>query len=216
MSNYPVDSRNKVKRVPERGHYDQETTYAILDEAFICHVSFVMEGQPFIIPTLYGREGNKVYIHGATTSRLIKHLEQGFPISLAVTHIDGIVLARSAFHHSANYRSVIVYGTARPVQIDRKEHALYVISENVLKGRWDEARKPSSKELKATSVLEIEIEQASSKIRTGGPKDDRTDYDLDVWAGVLPIVQEMKAPIADELLRGGISVPDSVINVMPS
>ena len=210
MSNYQVDSRNKVKRVPERGHYDRETAYAILDDAFICHISFIVDGQPYIIPTLYGREGNKIYVHGATTSRLVKHLEQGFPVSLAVTHLDGIVLARSAFHHSANYRSVVVYGTARPISDDKKEHALYIISEQVLKGRWEETRKPYEKELKGTAVLEIEIEQASSKIRTGGPKDDKADYELDIWAGVLPIVQEIKTPIADDLLTEGIPLANSV------
>ncbi|MEO0551895.1 MAG: pyridoxamine 5'-phosphate oxidase family protein [Bacteroidota bacterium] len=211
--NYLVDSRNKVKRVPERGHYDQATAYAILDDAFICHISFVVDGQPFIIPTLYGREGNKIYVHGATTSRLIKHLEKGFPVSMAVTHLDGIVLARSAFHHSANYRSVVIYGTARPVDDERKEQALYIISENVLQGRWEESRKPYDKELKGTAVLEIEIEQASSKIRTGGPKDDKADYDLDIWAGVVPIKLEAKAPIADALLSEGIPVAKSVTNL---
>ena len=211
--NYQVDSRNKVKRVPGRGHYDQATAYAILDDAFICHISFVVDGQPFIIPTLYGREGNKIYVHGATTSRLIKHLEKGFPVSMAVTHLDGIVLARSAFHHSANYRSVVIYGTALPVDDERKEQALYIISENVLQGRWEESRKPYDKELKGTAVLEIEIEQASSKIRTGGPKDDKADYDLDIWAGVEPIKLEAKAPIADALLSEGIPVAKSVTNL---
>ncbi|MEO1098965.1 MAG: pyridoxamine 5'-phosphate oxidase family protein [Bacteroidota bacterium] len=211
--NYLVDSRNKVKRVPERGHYDQATAYAILDDAFICHISFVVDGQPFIIPTLYGREGNKIYVHGATTSRLIKHLEKGFPVSMAVTHLDGIVLARSAFHHSANYRSVVIYGTARPVDDERKEQALYIISENVLQGRWEESRKPYDKELKGTAVLEIEIEQASSKIRKGGPKDDKADYDLDIWAGVVPIKLEAKAPIADDLLSEGIPVAKSVTDL---
>lgn len=210
---YPVDSRNKVKRVPDRGHYDKETVYAILDEAFVCHVSFVVDGQPFIIPTLYGREENKIYIHGATTSRMIEHLDKGFQLSLAVTHVDGIVLARSAFHHSANYRSTVVYGTAKKVADERKNHALYVISENVLKGRWDEARKPNAKELKATTVLEIEIEQASAKIRTGGPKDEKADYELDIWAGVLPMSVEKGKPYADEVLRNNIPVPKSVSDI---
>ncbi len=213
MTQYSITSRNKVKRVPERGQYDQETVYAILDDAFVCHISFVMDEQPFIIPTLYGREGNKIYIHGATTSRLLKHLDRGLPISLAVTHVDGIVLARSAFHHSANYRSVVVYGTARLMADDRKEHALYVISENVLKGRWDEVRRPNKKELKGTSILEIEIEQASAKIRTGGPKDEKTDYDLDVWAGVVPLAVESKTAVPDEVLKNGVELPQSVIRL---
>lgn len=210
MSNYPIDSKNKVKRVPSRGHYDTATVYSILDDAFICHISFVVEDQPFIIPTLYGREENKIFLHGATTSRLIQHLEKGFPISLAVTHLDGIVLARSAFHHSANYRSVVVYGTARLLASEQKKHALYVISENVLSGRWEECRQPNEKELKGTAVLELEIEQASAKIRTGGPKDDKADYNLDVWAGVLPVSREFGTPIADEHLNNGIPLPESV------
>ncbi|MEM9858434.1 MAG: pyridoxamine 5'-phosphate oxidase family protein, partial [Bacteroidota bacterium] len=214
MSNYLVDGRNKVKRVPGRGHYDTETVYSILDDAFICHVSFVLEGQPFLIPTLYGRERNKLFLHGANTSRLIKHLAKGFPVSLAVTHVDGIVLARSAFHHSANYRSVVLYGTAELLPEDQKEHALFVISENVLKGRWKESRLPTKKELKATAVLALEIEQASAKIRTGGPKDDRSDHDLDIWAGVLPITPIIGQPIADEQLREGIPVPPSVQSVI--
>lgn len=202
-----------MKRVPERGHYDRETVYSILDDAFVCHISFVMDGQPFIIPTLYGREGNKIYIHGATTSRLLKHLERGVPMSLAVTHVDGIVLARSAFHHSANYRSAVVYGTALLMAEDQKEHALFVISENVLKGRWDEVRQPNKKELKATSVLEIEIEQASAKIRTGGPKDEKADYDLDVWAGVIPLVVEPKSPVPDEVLKEGLEMSQSIVGL---
>lgn len=210
MSQYPVDVRNKVKRVPDRGHYDKETVYKILDDAFVCHVSFTLDGQPFIIPTLYGREGNKLYLHGANSSRMIRHLEQGVPMSLAVTHIDGIVMARSAFHHSANYRSAVVYGTARKLDDAQKEHALFIISEQVLKGRWNEVRLPNAKELKATAVLELEIEQASAKIRTGGPKDDAPDYDLDIWAGVLPMKVQYLEPRADDLLKPGIKRPQSL------
>ena len=213
MSQYPVDARNKVKRVPERGHYDKETIYKILDEAFVCHISFAFDGQPFIIPTLYGREGNKLYLHGANSSRMIRNLEQGVPMSLAVTHIDGIVMARSAFHHSANYRSAVVYGTARKLDDEQKEHALFIISEQVLKGRWNEVRLPNAKELKATAVLELEIEQASAKIRTGGPKDDAPDYGLDIWAGVLPMKVQYLDPIADELLKPRIKHPQSLAGV---
>lgn len=211
---YKVDSTNKVKRVPDRGYYDEETVFELLDAGFLCHVSFMVENRPFIIPTLYGRHGNDIFIHGATTSRLIKNLERGFPVSLAVTHVDGVVLARSAFHHSMNYRSVVVFGTAKPVPADQKNAALKIISDQVIAGRWEEARPPSDKELKATTVLKITIEQASAKIRTGDPKDDAADYGLDIWAGVLPIHTQYGGPVADEVLRSGIPMPPSVINAL--
>lgn len=210
-TNYTIDARNKVKRVPDRGHYDQETVYAILDAGFLCHTSFSIEGQPFIIPTLYGREGNTLYIHGANTSRMIQHLDKGVDMALAVTHVDGMVLARSAFHHSMNYRSVVVFGTAKRVRDEKKEHALFILSEQLLKGRWEEARKPYAKELKATTVLAVEIEQASAKIRTGGPKDEQADYDLDIWAGVVPLHLGCLPPVADELLKAGVEIPASVL-----
>lgn len=211
---YEINARNKVKRVPDRGHYDSETVYSILDSGNICHISFVVNNQPFIIPTLYGREGDKLYIHGAASSRMIKHLESGVNMSLAVTHNDGLVLARSAFHHSMNYRSVVVFGTAIPVSAEKKSHALKVISDHIIPGRWEEVREPSAKELKATSVLELHIEQASAKIRTGGPKDDKEDYDLNIWAGVVPLNAKYLQPINDELLRGEIEIPKSVKNLL--
>lgn len=210
MEQFEITSRNKVKRVPDRGHYDKRTVYSILDAGFLCHISFVVDDQPFVIPTLYGREDNKLYIHGATTSRMIRNLEQGVPVSLAVSHVDGLVLARSAFHHSMNYRSATVFGTAYPVSDEEKEHALFVISEHLIKDRWNEVRPPNAKELKATTVLAIEIEQASAKIRTGPPGDDEEDYDLDVWAGVIPMGQGMGAPLDDGLLKKGIPVSPSV------
>lgn len=211
--NYPLDKRNKVQRVPARGHYDQETVYNILDAGFMCHVSFAVNDQPFVIPTLYGRKDNWIYIHGATTSRLIKNLEKGFEISLAVTHVDGLVLARSAFHHSMNYRSVVVFGKARLVEEDMKNEALKIISDQVLPKRWEEARKPNKKELKATTVLRIEIEQASAKIREGGPSDELADYDLDIWAGVVPIKSIYEEPIADDKLKNEIPKPPSLKHV---
>lgn len=211
---YEINARNKVKRVPDRGHYDSETVYSILDSGNICHISFVVNNQPFIIPTLYGREEDKLYIHGAASSRMIKHLESGVNMSLAVTHNDGLVLARSAFHHSMNYRSVVVFGTAIPVSAEKKSHALKVISDHIIPGRWEEVREPSAKELKATSVLELQIEQASAKIRTGGPKDDKEDYDLNIWAGVVPLNAKYLQPINDELLRGEIEIPKSVKNLL--
>lgn len=201
---YEVTSRNKVKRIPQRGHYDKETLYTILDAGFLCHASFVVDGQPFIIPTIYGRDGNQLYFHGATTSRLLTSLKEGIPVSVAVTHLDGLVLARSAFHHSMNYRSAVVFGTAVEVEEEQKNHALYVVSEQIMKGRWDEVRQPNRKELKATTVLSLNIDQASSKIRTGPPKDDAEDYELDIWAGVLPISQKVSEPVDDADLKSGV------------
>jgi len=190
--------------VPQRGYYNKETLHEILDARFLCHVGFVINGQPFAIPTLYGREDNTIYIHGASTSRIITNMEHGVDVCLNVTHVDGLVLARSAFHHSMNYRSAVVFGTARIVNGNENNHALYIILENAVKGRWEDARKPSQKELKATTVLAISIEQASSKIRIGPPKDDTEDYDLDIGAGVLPIVQSFGKLIPDSELDFGI------------
>ncbi len=209
---YRVDARNKVKRVPQRGHYDHETVHAILDGAFLCHIGMTgSEGQPFVIPTAFGREGNKIYIHGATTSRMMKHGEDGLRICITVTHLDGIVLARSAFHHSMNYRSAVCFGTATVVPDDRKEHVLKVISEHILKDRWDESRLPNAKELKATTVLEMVIDQASAKIREGHPGDDKPDYELDIWSGVIPMSVEYGVPIPDAVLRDGITVAPSAL-----
>jgi len=207
---YPINERNKVKRVPKRGHYDKETVYEILDAGNICHISFIHNEQPFIIPTLYGRHQDKIYLHGAASSRMIENIQQGFPVSLAVTHVDSIVLARSAFHHSMNYRSVVAYGSARVISEEEKLRALKAISDQVIEDRWEETRLPNAKELKATTVLEFEIEQASAKIRTGGPSDDKPDYDLDIWAGVIPLKNIAEEAIDDDLLRKGIPRPKSV------
>ncbi len=207
---YQITDRNKVKRVPQRGHYDKETLYKILDAGFLCHAGFVVGGQPFVIPTIYGRKDNRLFFHGATTSRMLVNLKEGIPVCVTVTHLDGLVLARSAFHHSMNYRSAVVFGKAHEVPETEKEEALFVVSENIMKGRWDEVRTPNAKELKATTVLAIDIEQASSKIRTGPPKDEPEDYELDVWAGVLPIVNTVQPALDDEDLRKGIR-PSEVV-----
>lgn len=209
---YPVSSRNKVKRVPQRGSYDKDTLYQILDAGFVCHAGFIVDGQPFVIPTIYGREDNYLYLHGATTSRMLVNLKKGIPVSISVTHVDGLVLARSAFHHSMNYRSAVVFGTAKEVSDDLKEHALWVVSENIMQGRWDEVRGPNAKELKATTVLAVEIDQASSKIRTGPPKDETEDYDLDIWAGVLPFKTIPQPPINDDQLKSGLSPSQNVLS----
>ena len=210
---YPIDSKNKVKRAPKRGVYDKETVYKILDDDFLCHVGFVVEGQPFVIPTTYGRIGNKIYIHGAVASRMLQNLDKGIPISITVTLVDGLVLARSAFHHSMNYRSVMVFGTAHLVENEKeKNDALFAISENIIPNRWGEVREPNEKELKITSVLGLEIEQASAKIRTGDPSDDKKDYQLPIWAGVIPLKTVAQEVIADSVLPADISIPNSVLN----
>ncbi|MBX9962508.1 MAG: pyridoxamine 5'-phosphate oxidase family protein [Burkholderiales bacterium] len=202
--------RTTVKRLPKRARYDAETVHAILDSAFICHLGFVANGQPFVIPTGYGRDGDTLYIHGSAVSRTLKSLAEGIPMCLTVTILDGLVLARSGFHSSMNYRSVVVLGKATPVAPERKEHALAVISDNILKGRWDEIRGPTRKELNGTTVLELPIEEASAKIRTGGPIDDEEDYAMSVWAGVVPLELKAGKPIPDERLPASIAVPGYV------
>jgi nitroimidazol reductase NimA-like FMN-containing flavoprotein (pyridoxamine 5'-phosphate oxidase superfamily) len=203
--------RTKVKRVPKRETYDLEQINSILDAHFLCHIGFVHEGHPVVIPTLYGRKNDHLYIHGATSSRLLKTLQKDVEISVAITLVDGIVLARSAFHHSMNYRSVVLFGKAELVQGDQKKlDALKVISDQVIPGRWEEVRQPNAKELKATTVLSIPIQEASAKVRTGPPVDEKEDYDLDVWAGVLPINLEPGEPVPDPLLKADIPVSESI------
>ena len=214
MESYPVDSRNKVKRIPKRGHYDQATVYEILDASFLCHIGFSVDGQPFVIPTSYGRKDNTIYLHGATTSRMMVNLEKGIPLCLTVTHLDGLVLARSAFHHSMNYRSAVVFGTATLVEGEEKLQGLEIISEQILKGRWAESRQPLDKELKATTVLRLDIEQASAKIRTGPPGDDKEDYALPIWAGVVPCKLVWGEAEADPLLTDGIPLAKSVEDLL--
>jgi uncharacterized protein len=200
--------RTRVKRLPDRGHYDRETIKAILDEAFICHVGYVIDGQPYVIPTGFARIGDDLYIHGSSASRMLRTLSQGVEVCVTVTLIDGLVLARSAFHHSINYRSVVVLGKAELVEDpDEKNKALEAFTEHVMPGRWAEVRWPSELELKATSVLKLPIDEASAKIRTGDPKDDEEDYAMDVWAGVLPLSIEPGDPAPDTLLKDGIPVP---------
>jgi len=197
METFNKTPLNTVKRIPARGRYDKETVFEILDAARVGHVGFVVEGRPFVIPTLYGRKDDILYLHGATTSRMLQQLEQGIPVCLTVTHEDGLVLARSVFHHSMNYRSAMVFGTARIVAAEDKLEALRVITERMMPGRWDEVRLPNAKELKATTVLALEIETASAKVRSGPPKDDAEDYELPVWAGVLPMLRTFGPPETD-------------------
>ena len=200
--------RTKVKRLPARGHYDRETINAILDEAFICHVGFVVDGQPYVIPTGFARVGDHVYIHGSAASRMLRNLSQGINVCVTVTLIDGLVLARSAFHHSINYRSVVVLGKAELVEdADEKDKALEALTEHIVPGRWADVRWPSELELKATTVLKLPIAEASAKIRTGDPRDDEEDYAMDVWAGVLPLSLATGTPIDDGRLDPDIAVP---------
>lgn len=203
--------RTKVRRLPDRGRYDRETIYPILDEAFICHVGFVVDGQPYVIPTGFARIGDDLYIHGSSASRMLRNLSQGIEVCVTVTLIDGLVLARSAFHHSINYRSVVILGKAEQVEnADEKNRALEAFTEHVIPGRWAEVRWPTELELKATSVLKLPIEEASAKVRTGDPKDDEEDYALDIWAGVLPFDLAAKEPIADSRLISSIEAPEYV------
>ena len=213
MSSTTQTKRTKVKRLPDRGRYDRETIDAILDEGFICHVGFVAEGQPYVIPTGYARVGDHIYIHGSAASRMLRNLSQGIDICLTVTLIDGLVLARSAFHHSINYRSVVILGKAELVSdVGEKNAALEALTEHIVPGRWAEVRWPNELELKATTVLKLPIDEASAKIRTGDPKDDEEDYAMDVWAGVLPLELRTGEPIADTRQNSSSMVPAYVKN----
>ena len=207
-----LTKRTKLGRLPNRGSHEPETVHAILDAAFLAHVGFQMGVQPFVIPTLYGREADTLYLHGSAASRMLRGLDTGIPACVCVTIVDGLVLARSAFHHSMNYRSVVAFGTARQIEgAEQKTRALRIISEHVIAGRWSDVRGPSDKELKATAVLEFSIEEASAKIRTGPPLDDEEDYSLPVWAGVLPLRMEAKTPVPDPRLAASIKLPPYVL-----
>lgn len=194
-------SRVRVERLPERGHYDRETIHAVLDQAFLCHVGFVSDGQPFVIPTGYGRVDDTLYFHGSAASRMLRSLAGGIPVCVTVTLLDGLVVARSLFHSSMNYRSVVILGTARLVtDAEEKMRGLRAVSEQIFPGRWEDARKPNEQEFKATSVLALPLEECSAKIRTGGAHDEPEDYALPIWAGVVPLRMVAGAPEADEAL----------------
>ena len=208
----PPSDRVRLRRKRERGSYDRAVIEQILDEALIAHLGIVgAEGQPFVIPMLHARRGEVVYCHGSSASRTLRALGSGAPACLTVSLLDGLVLARSAMHHSANYRSVVLLGTARPVvDHDEKLAAFEAIVEHIVPGRWSEVRPPTENEIKATGVIEMRIEEASAKVRTGGPLDDEEDYALDAWAGVIPFGPLAGEPQADPLLREGIAVPEHV------
>lgn len=203
--------RSELHRIPDRGSHDWETISQILDAGFLAHVGFCVAGQPFVIPTLYGRDGKKLYLHGSSASRMLRGLETGIRACVTVTLFDGLVLARSAFNHSMNYRSIVAFGTARKiVDPEQKIQSLRVISEHLIAGRWKDVRKPSKKELRATAVLAFSIEEASSKVRSGPVVDDECDYRFPVWTGVLPLEIKSRAPIPDDKLVEGVSLPDYV------
>jgi uncharacterized protein len=200
--------RTKLKRLPKRGHFDRETIYGILDEGFICHVGFAPEGQPVVIPTGYARDGDKLYIHGSQASRMLRTLSTGIDVCVTVTIVDGLVLARSAFHHSMNYRSVVIFGRATLVEErEEKMAALLALSEHFVRGRWADVREPTEQEMKQTTVLSLPLVEASAKVRTGPPLDDEEDYAMDVWAGVIPLRLVAGEPLADPRLAEGIQVP---------
>jgi nitroimidazol reductase NimA-like FMN-containing flavoprotein (pyridoxamine 5'-phosphate oxidase superfamily) len=207
----PVSDHSRVKRLPDRAAYDAPTIHAILDACLVGHVGFVSSGRPVVIPMLYGRDGDVLYLHGSVASRLQRTLANGIDVCLTATVIDGLVMARSAFHHSMNYRSAVVMGRAQLVDADEKARALLMISEHMTPGRWDEVRVPSEVEIRQTSVLRLPIEEASAKTRTGGPIDDEEDLALDVWAGVLPCSLVWGEPVADPGLRDGTPPSPSVL-----
>jgi len=211
MTDFSTTEKNRIMRLPKRGHYDQETIYRILDEALICHVGFAAEGQPYVIPTNFARVDDTIILHGAKASRLLKHIEAGNPVCVEATIVDGLVLARSVFHHSVNYRSVVLFGTGRLLKADgEKLAALEAVTEHLVPGRWEEARQPNRKELNATSVVSIKIDAASAKVRLGPPVDEEEDYTLPVWAGVLPLQELPAAPIRDELQTEEIILPEYI------
>jgi nitroimidazol reductase NimA-like FMN-containing flavoprotein (pyridoxamine 5'-phosphate oxidase superfamily) len=206
---YPPTSRTQVHRLPKRGVYDKAQVHAILDEGFICHVGFVVDGQPFVIPTAYARSGEQIYIHGSSASRMMRlGANQEIDLCLTVTLVDGLVLARSAFHTSINYRSVVVLGKARLVSdVIEKWQALRSFTNHVIDGRWEQAKQPNEQELKATSVLSLPLDEVSAKVRTGPPVDDEEDYALPVWGGVIPVIQTLGEPLPDGRVLEGIVPP---------
>jgi nitroimidazol reductase NimA-like FMN-containing flavoprotein (pyridoxamine 5'-phosphate oxidase superfamily) len=213
LTTFTPTERTTLKRLPKRGEYDHAAVHQILDEAFICHVGFVVDGKPVVIPTSYARIGAALYIHGSAASRMLRSLEEGIDVCVTVTLIDGLVLARSAFHHSINYRSVVIFGAANVVDDpDEKIKALHAFTDQVVPGRWEEVRWPTESELRATLVLKLPLVEVSAKVRTGPPIDDEEDYELSVWAGVVPLKLTAGAPVNDDRLTTGIEAPDYARN----
>lgn len=207
----PSSDRTRVVREPQRGVYDRQAIYKILDEAFVCHVGFSMEGQPYVIPTLFARVADALYFHGSAASRMLRNLSEGVPVCVTVTLTDGFVLARSVFNHSMNYRSVVALGKAMLVSAPQEKfEALHAFTEKILPGRWNEARQPSEKEQKATSILRLPLTEVSAKVRSGPPSDDEPDYALPVWAGVIPVHIAFDSPVRDEKCDPSIPLPSYV------
>jgi uncharacterized protein len=206
---FAPNERTRVVREPQRGIYDRETIYRILDEGLVCHVGFAVDGQPYVIPTMFARVGDAIYFHGSAASRMLRGAGAGMAVCITVTLTDGLVLARSVFNHSMNYRSVVALGKAELVDApEEKVTALHAFTEKILPGRWNDARQPNEKELKATSILRLPLTEVSAKVRTGPPEDDAEDYALRVWAGVVPLRLAAEAPIRDERCDAGIPVPE--------
>ncbi len=209
MDEIPRTDRTTVRRLPARGAYDRALIHSILDEALICHVGFVADGRPFVIPTIHVRLGDRLYLHGSPASRMLKAMAGGVEVCITVTMVDGLVLARSAFHHSMNYRSVVLFGEARAVDDpDEKARVLQVLAEHLVPGRWRDIRVPTTGELKATSVLSIPIDEASAKVRTGPPVDDEDDYAMPTWSGVLPLSIKAGEPVPCPRLLPGLELPE--------
>jgi uncharacterized protein len=209
-------ARTRMRRMPARGDYERETIAAILDEALVAHLGFAVDGQPYVIPTLHARVGERVYFHGSAASRTLRALATGTEVCLTVTLLDGIVLARSAVHQSVNYRSVVVFGRAEAIEdAERKRAAIEAFSERLIPGRWAEVRPPTEKELKAINVLSLPLDEASAKLRTGGPKDDEEDYSREGWAGVIPVSMVAGAPLPDERLAPGTQPSPVVLDWRP-
>jgi nitroimidazol reductase NimA-like FMN-containing flavoprotein (pyridoxamine 5'-phosphate oxidase superfamily) len=205
MKKLSPSERTRVRRVPARADYERATIESILDDGAVAHLGFAVDGQPYVIPTLHARVGDLVYLHGSGASRMQRTLAGGAPVCLTITLLDGLVLARSAFHHSMNYRSVVVLGTARSVDDPgEKLAALEAFTDGLVPGRWAEVRQPSRQELKGTGVLALDLRESSAKVRTGGPVDDEEDYALDVWAGVVALALAPQGVVADERLRPGV------------
>jgi nitroimidazol reductase NimA-like FMN-containing flavoprotein (pyridoxamine 5'-phosphate oxidase superfamily) len=213
LEDFRPTGRTTLRRLPQRGEFGREAVYQILDEAFVCHVGFVSAGHPFVIPTAYGRAGDVLYLHGARASRMLKELARETEVCVTVTLVDGLVLARSAFHHSIKYRSVVVLGRAEVVEdASEKMEALRAFTEHVVRGRWDEVREPSPQELNATLVLRLPLAEASAKVRTGPPVDDEEDMSLPVWAGELPLRLVASEPVADPHTGGELAAPSYLLD----
>lgn len=213
MASFPKEGKNRVRRRPDRGHYDKATVYGIIDEAMLCHIGFVQDGEPFVIPVLHARKGDQLLVHGSSKSRLLKYLQAGNQVGVNITILDGIVLAKTVFNQSVNYRSVVLFGKGRLIEEqDEKMEALEHLTERIMPGVWGAARKPNETELKATSIVSISLETASAKIRSGPPKDDVEDQGLPVWAGVLPLKQMIQTPISADYTDENMSIPDYVKN----